>query len=315
MAGLPYGWKLKESRSRPGVVYYITPEGKSQWTLPTPKQVAAAEAAKAKARGSKRSREDSSRGSGKRAKKAQVRASHILVKHAGSRRPASWRQEGPITRSEDEALARLVALRKQVVDAAGAAGGDADAWEKRRAAFAKVAETESDCSSHKRGGDLGFFLYEKMDPAFSAAAFALEPFAISEAVKSASGVHIILRSDDPSEPDEVHCLHLLKKHTGSRNPMVRKKPVTRSLETARLEVSELREALAAIPAASLESTFREFATSESDCSSSRKGGDLGPFGRGKMQPPFEKAAFALKVGELSGLVESPSGVHIILRVA
>jgi peptidyl-prolyl cis-trans isomerase NIMA-interacting 1 len=65
----------------------------------------------------------------------------------------------------------------------------------------------------------------------------------------------------------------------------------------------------------LRALFEEIAKEESDCSSAKRGGDLGPFGRNKMTPPFEKAAFALKVGELSGLVESDSGVHVILRVA
>lgn len=49
--------------------------------------------------------------------------------------------------------------------------------------------------------------------------------------------------------------------------------------------------------------------------SAKRGGDLGPFTRGKMTPPFEAASFALKVGELSGLVESESGIHVILRIA
>lgn len=49
--------------------------------------------------------------------------------------------------------------------------------------------------------------------------------------------------------------------------------------------------------------------------SAKRGGDLGSFTRGKMTPPFEAASFALKVGELSGLVESDSGIHVILRVA
>jgi NIMA-interacting peptidyl-prolyl cis-trans isomerase 1 len=62
-------------------------------------------------------------------------------------------------------------------------------------------------------------------------------------------------------------------------------------------------------------SFAELAQQYSDCSSAKKGGDLGPFGRGAMQRPFEQAAFALKVGELSEPVVSDSGVHIILRTA
>lgn len=62
-------------------------------------------------------------------------------------------------------------------------------------------------------------------------------------------------------------------------------------------------------------SFAELAQQYSDCSSAKRGGDLGPFGRGAMQKPFEQAAFALKVGELSDPVDTDSGVHIILRTA
>ena len=60
-------------------------------------------------------------------------------------------------------------------------------------------------------------------------------------------------------------------------------------------------------------SFADIAAAESHCSSAKRGGDLGPFGRGKMQRPFEEAAFALAVGQMSGPVDTDSGVHLILR--
>lgn len=62
-----------------------------------------------------------------------------------------------------------------------------------------------------------------------------------------------------------------------------------------------------------EATLRELAATESDDVSAKKSGDLGFFSWGATQPEFEKVVFGLDVGELSEVVETDSGLHLIQR--
>jgi len=82
-------------------------------------------------------------------------------------------------------------------------------------------------------------------------------------------------------------------------------------EAARAEARKKAEAVLGEVQRSPE-RFAELAKQHSqDSGSAANGGDLGLFGRGMMVKPFEDAAFALKAGETSSIVESEFGLHII----
>ncbi|MHA1462634.1 MAG: peptidylprolyl isomerase, partial [Candidatus Heimdallarchaeota archaeon] len=69
------------------------------------------------------------------------------------------------------------------------------------------------------------------------------------------------------------------------------------------QAQEALNQLKSVPAGRRADLFKKLAKSKSTCSSAKKGGGLGSFGRGQMVKEFEKAAFALEVGQMSDLVK------------
>jgi parvulin-like peptidyl-prolyl isomerase len=59
--------------------------------------------------------------------------------------------------------------------------------------------------------------------------------------------------------------------------------------------------------------FSELAEEFSDCPSGSRGGDLGCFGQGVMVDEFDRVAFSLKENEISEIVETEFGYHLIQR--
>jgi parvulin-like peptidyl-prolyl isomerase len=104
--------------------------------------------------------------------------------------------------------------------------------------------------------------------------------------------------------DHVRASHILLMYAGSM-----RSSASRSKAEAEQQIAEIKAQLDA------GADFAELARAHSDCPSSKKGGDLGDFGRGMMVAPFEQTAFALAVGAVSDVVETPFGYHVIKRTA
>jgi peptidyl-prolyl cis-trans isomerase C len=98
-------------------------------------------------------------------------------------------------------------------------------------------------------------------------------------------------------PEQVRASHILIKV----DPMAEDSQKTEALDT----ISRIQQKL------QKGEDFSALATEYSQGPSGPKGGDVGYFSRGQMVKPFEDAAFAMKPGEVSGMVETRFGYHLI----
>ena len=159
--------------------------------------------------------------------------------------------------------------------------------------------------------DLGLFRLRVASPgAFGKvvgqAAIALSPGAISEPVETPQGYFVIeRRTDPPVGPTRVSARHILISYKGADHAIGGVKRTEAEARTLADEIDKQAKAPGA--------DWHALAQHTDEPGSKETGGDLGSFARGQMVPAFERVAFSLQVGQVSDVVQTPFGFHIITR--
>jgi peptidyl-prolyl cis-trans isomerase NIMA-interacting 1 len=212
----------------------------------------------------------------------RMTAQHILIRYAGAVNcPDS------IVRTRSEALALAERILAQV-----------------RHPDASFPVAARDLSEDKQTAALGGYLsfgVGTTDPAFEKAAFALKDDEISDIVETPYGFHIIRRIPDQM----IRVSHILVTYSGTGELVEAKRTREQALQRA------MDAAYRAHHGEDFTALVREFSD---DTSSAKKGGVLAPIRAGQTVPEFEDAAFRLKPGEVSDVVETQFGFHVIKRL-
>ena len=171
--------------------------------------------------------------------------------------------------------------------------------------FAKVAATYSDASDALKGGAIGWREADRLPPVFANELRKLSAGQVTPVIRSSTGFHILklndkrsLANNTPEQTviEQTHARHILMKPT----PAMSADEVKRRLEEMKAKIE------------SKAATFEDLARQNSqDNSSAVKGGDMGWLYPGDVMPEFENPMAALKPGEISGVVQTPFGFHLI----
>lgn len=167
--------------------------------------------------------------------------------------------------------------------------------------FAALAKQYSDDTYTKNtGGDVYYFTAGIIaSPAIEDAVYSLEEGQVSQTpVHSSYGYHVIKITDKQPRKTAIEAKHILASVQGSDGELDTVKSYEKILDIKKkLDAGEDFSALA-----------KQYSD---DPGSGANGGDLGSFSRGRMVRPFDEAAFKLNVGEVSDIVKSQFGYHII----
>lgn len=167
--------------------------------------------------------------------------------------------------------------------------------------FAQMAHDYTiDRSTVNVGGYMGFIKANRYPYTFDDAAYTTEPGGISPVIETPYGYHIVKVHSRRPAAGYITARHILKLTQGATEEAKARK---------RAEIDSIHALLLA------GGDFAEIAKEESeDSGSAAQGGMLPEFSTGMMVKPFEEAAFALKDNEISPVVESEFGYHIIQRL-
>ena len=176
-----------------------------------------------------------------------------------------------------------------------------DALKRARAGenFAELTAAFSDAPDALQGGDLGFRPLSRLPSLYSEVAGRLQAGDVSELLRSSAGFHIV-KLIAKRGGDAVASVQ----QTKARHILIRVNEVVSETE-ARRKLEGVRERIANGV------DFAEQARLYSQDGSAAKGGDVGWLNPGDTVPEFELAMNALKLDEVSPVVQSPFGMHLI----
>jgi peptidyl-prolyl cis-trans isomerase SurA len=172
---------------------------------------------------------------------------------------------------------------------------------KHGAPFDSLALVYSQDPSVKQNrGDLYYFTAGNFVPPFEQAAFSMKIGEFSHVpVRTQYGLHIIKIVDRKLAPGDIHCAHIMAQFT-------RPNPAPEDTLAAYTKIRTIQDSV------TKGIDFAELARRNSgDAGSAARGGDLGWFTRRRWVQPFDEAAFKLKTGQISGIVRTPYGYHLI----
>jgi peptidyl-prolyl cis-trans isomerase SurA len=169
-----------------------------------------------------------------------------------------------------------------------------------------VKKYSQDEFSKKSNGDIYWITAGQIIPSFEAAAFSTKVGEVyTEVVKTKFGYHILKVTDRQKRLYKIRAKHILLKNQESKGNMVDAIPGVNPIA----KINKIHKEI--IAGADFDSLAREYSD---DPGSGAKGGDLGLFERRQMVQPFDEAVFKLKIGEVSDVVKTRFGFHLIKLV-